>query len=117
VIWIPWIAAAVGAGWLLGGGDAAENLRRLEEAGGREGLLALLGVTAGLCLRDRVRLGRTYASPTLAYVGKALFMAAAGGAATYAFSPVAWPAAVPDALAGAAALGLALWLGNLPRRL
>jgi hypothetical protein len=117
MIWIPWIAAAVGAGWLFGRGDAAENFRRLEESALREGLLALLGVTGGMCLRDRVRLGRTYASPTAAYLGKALFMAALGGAAAYAFSPVAWPARFLDALAAAAALGSALWLGNLPRRL
>lgn len=117
MIWIPWIAAAVGAGWLLGHGDAAENVRRLAEAAPREGLLALLGVSGGLCLRDRARLGRTYASPTLAYAGKALFMGGLGGGATFAFSPVAWPAGVLDALAGAAALGLALWLGNLPPRL
>lgn len=69
MIWIVIFAAAVGAGWLTGHGDAAANARAAAEAAPADLLGALLGLTAGLYGRDRARLGRAYASPTLAYLG------------------------------------------------
>ena len=116
MIWIVIFAAAVGAGWLTGHGDAAANARAAAEAAPADLLGALLGLTAGLYGRDRARLGRAYASPTLAYLGKRLLLGAAVAAAVYVLSPVTWPRACLDAFA-AAALGGAVWIGNLPARL
>ncbi len=117
MIWIALVSCAVGAGWLLGHGDAAANVRAAAAAAPADLLVVLQGVTLGLCGRDRVRLRRTYASPTLAYLGKVLGFAGLGAAAAFALSPVAWPAGALDASAGALASGAALWLSNLPARL
>ena len=117
MIWLAVLAASVGAGWLFGHGDAAVNARAAASAAPVGLLVAMLGVTTGLYGRDRVRLRRTYASPALAYLGKRLFMAAAVTAATFVLSPVEWPPAALEALSGAGALGLGVWLGNLPVRL
>jgi len=116
VIWAVLVGTSVGAGWLLGRGDAA----RLGWAGPeapRAALLAALALTLGLYGRQRLRLRRDYASPTRAYLGKLVAMTSLAVGATFLFAPVDWPA---DALYGAStgvAAGGAMWLSNLPRRL
>jgi len=117
MIWICLVLGSVGLGWLLGSGDAAANLRAA--AGDAPGALltALLGVTLGLCGRDRVRVGRTYASPTLAYLGKALLFVSLAAVAAWTLSPVDAPAFRPRTFAVGVAAGTALWMGNLPSRL
>jgi hypothetical protein len=117
MIWVALVSAAVGAGWLLGHGDAGANARRAAESAPLCALIVMQGVTVGLCGRDRVRLGRAYASPTLAYLGKALGFGSLAAAGAYALSPVAWdPSTFPLCAAGAAA-GVAVWLSSLPVRL
>jgi hypothetical protein len=80
-------------------------------------LTAALGITFGLYGRDRIRLRRTYASPTIAYLAKALFFASLCPAAAMVLSPVDWPITSLHFSAAGCALGTALWLGNLPLRL
>jgi len=117
MIWLILIAGSVGLGWLLGGGDAAANVRLASAAGPEFLLTTLLGITTGLCARDRIRLRRTYASPTLAYLGKGLHFAALAVAATAILSPVAWAPYALGLCAALTALGAGIWLGNLPPRL
>ncbi len=117
MIWIVFLAAAVGAGWALGHGDAAANARAAAASAPVDLLVALQGLALGLYGRDRIRLRRTYASPALAYLGKRLLLAAAIAAATFALSPVDWSGDSPRALAAAGALGAAVWVGNLPVKL
>ena len=117
MIWIAAILGAIGAGWLFGHGDAAENGRWAAAAAPQLLLTALLGVTAGLYGRDRVRLRRAYASPSLAYTGKLFFFLSLSPALAWAFSPLDWaPSCLPLFAAGAAA-GVGTWLSNLPPRL
>lgn len=117
MIWVALVPAAVGAGWLLGQGDAAANARAAAESARVDLLLALQGVTAGLFARERIRLRRTHASPTLAFLGKRLLLGSLAAAAVFVFSPVDWPPGCLDAFGGASGLGLCLWLGNLPAKL
>jgi hypothetical protein len=117
MIWIAVVLGSIGAGWLLGHGDAASNLRAASASAAVHLLTASLGVTIGLYGRDRIRLRRTYASPTLAYLGKALLFASLSAAAAMIFSPLDWPPSSLHLSAGGCALGAALWLGNLPTRL
>lgn len=117
VIWIALFAASVGAGWLLGKGDAAANGRAAILSGPAVLLVLLLGLTGGLCAWDRVRLRRTYASPTLAYLGKRLLLGALAAGGTFALSPVGWGPACLHAFAVAGALGALTWMGNLPAKL
>ena len=117
MIWIAIALASVAAGWLFGHGDAAANAGAAAESAPADFLGGLLGVTLGLYGRDRIPLRRTYASPTLAYLGKLLLFAAVSGAATFAFSPVDWPPTGLHAGAAAAALGAWVWVGNLPVKL
>lgn len=117
MIWAAFLLASVGAGWLLGHGDAAANARLAAASVSVDLLAAMLGVTLGLCGRDRVRLRRTYASPSLAFVSKLLLFASVAGAATFALSPVAWDIAALHACAAAAAVGACGWIGNLPSKL
>lgn len=117
MIWLVASAAAVAAGWLFGRGDAVENFRAARAGAAVELLGASLGLSLGLLLRERIRLRRGHASPSAAYLGKRLFLAAAVAASAFALSPVAWPAAALHALAAAGAAGLALWSANLPLKL
>jgi hypothetical protein len=117
VIWIVLVAAAVASGWALGEGDAARNWREAAAGAPADLLGALLGATVGLYGRERIRLRRTYASPTTAFLGKRLLYAAFAAAATLSCSPVAWPAESMHAFAAAAAAGAAAWVGNLPPKL
>ena len=117
MIWAALLLASVGAGWLLGHGDAASNARLASAAAPVDLLGAMLGVTLGLCGRDRVRLRRTYASPSLAYAGKLLLFASVSCAATFALSPVEWDIGTLHACATTAAAGACGWIGNLPSRL
>ena len=117
MIWLVVAGASVSAGWLLGRGDAAENLRLLRERAGPDLLGVSFGVSLGLLLRERIRLRLTHASPSLSFLGKRLFLASAVAAATFALSPVAWPPSTLHALAAAGAAGLALWCANLPLKL
>ncbi len=117
MIWIALIAGSLGLGWLLGGGDAVTNFRCASTAAPELLLTTLLGMTAGLCARDRIRLRRTYASPTLAYLGKGLFFFALAGAGVAALAPVTWPFVILRLCAVLAATGAGTWIGNLPPRL
>jgi hypothetical protein len=117
MIWLVLVAGSVSAGWLLGQGDAAGNARTALAWAPTDGLVAMLGVTFGLYGRDRVRLRRTYASPSLAFLGKSLFFASLAAAVSWALSPIAWPAPCLHCFAAAGAAGIAVWLGNLPTRL
>ncbi len=117
MIWLVVVLSAVGTGWLLGRGDASLNMNAAVASAPVHLLTASLGVTFGLYGRDRIRLRRTYASPTLAYLGKALFFASLAPAATMILSPVDWPMASLHLSASGCSLGATLWLGNLPTRL
>ncbi len=117
MIWIVLVVAAVASGWGFGHGDAASNWAAVSARAPADLLGALLGVTLGLYGRDRIRLRRTYASPTAAYLGKRLAVAGMAAAATFALSPVAWPPESMHAFAAAAAAGAAAWVGNLPPKL
>lgn len=117
MIWLALLLGSVGAGWLLGHGDAAANLRSGMAIAPACGLIALMGVTIGLYGRDRIRLRRSYASPSLAYLGKTLLFGSLSPMAAWLFAPVAWPPDVLKALAAGCAAGIAVWLGNLPSRL
>jgi hypothetical protein len=117
MIWMVIVLGSVGFGWLLGHGDAPANLRRAADSLPQNLLGALLGITVGLYRRERIRLRRTYASPTMAYLGKGLLFAAVSAAATAVFAPVAWPPLVLALCAGLIAVGVSVWLGNLPSRL
>jgi hypothetical protein len=117
MIWLVAVLGAVGAGWLLGRGDASLNMNAAAASAPVHLLTASLGVTFGLYGRDCIRLRRTYASPTLAYTGKLLFFASLAPAAAVILSPVAWPVSSLHFSSAGCALGTALWLGNLPTRL
>lgn len=117
MIWLVLVLGSVGAGWLFGRGDLDINLRAAAASAPVHVLTATLGLGFGLYGRDRVRLRRTYASPTLAYLGKLLFFVSISTAALLILSPVAWPLLSLHLPAGGCALGAALWLGNLPTRL
>jgi hypothetical protein len=117
VIWLVIAAAAVGAGWLFGRGDAAANWRTAHAGAAADLLGASIGLSLGLLFRERVRLRLAHSSPTLSFLGKRLFLASTAAAAAFALSPVAWPPAVLHALAAAGAAGLALWSANLPLKL
>lgn len=117
MIWLVLAGAAVSAGWLLGRGDAVENLRAARAEAAVDLLAAAFGLPLGLLARERLRARRGFASPTLSYLGKRLLLAAAVGASVYSFSPVAWPAGSLQAFAALGAAGLALWAGNLPLKL
>ena len=117
MIWVAAILGSVGAGWLLGRGDAAVNLRAAAEASSETLLVVLLGVTFGLYGRDRIRLRRSWPSPSLAYSGKLMFVAALAPALTFVLAPVDWPVAWLTGFAAGCAGGAACWLGNLPLRL
>ena|SRR5436190_1872877 len=117
MIWAVVVLGSVAAGWLLGRGDAAANLHAAAESASPSLLLALLGVTVGLYGRDRIRLRKSYASPSLGYSGKLLFVAAFAPAATFVLAPVDWPVTWLPGFAAGCAGGAALWLGNLPLRL
>ena len=117
MIWLVLVLGSVGLGWLLGEGNASANLRAAAERVPEHLMMALLGVTTGLYRRDRVRLRRTYASPTLAYLGKGILFGAVAAEAAAVFTPLAWPGLWHGLFPAAAAAGLSLWLGNLPWRL
>ena len=117
MIWMALVLASVGAGWLLGRGDAAANFQAAVDAAPEPLLLFLLGLTAGLYGRDRIRLRRAHPSPSFAYVGKLLFMACVAPAATFLFAPVDWPVTWLPGFAAGGGGAAALWLGNLPMRL
>jgi len=113
MIWLVLVLGSVGAGWLFGRGEL--DLHR--SVAPVHLLTATLGLGFGLYGRDRIRLRRTYASPSLAYAGKALFFASLSPAAAYILSPIAWPVSVLHLSAVGCALGAAIYLGNLPTKL
>lgn len=117
MIWLVVVLGSVGVGWMLGRGDAAANARQAGEAAPEAILTVTLGAAIGLYGRDRIRLRRTYASPTLAYSGKAFFFAALSPAAAWMFAPLDWPSWSLHLCSAGCAAGAALWLGNLPTRL
>ena len=117
MIWIAVVLGSIGAGWLLGRGDAASNLRSATESAPVDLLAAMLGVTTGLYDRERIRLRRTYASPSLAYAGKLLLFASLSAAAAWTLSPLDWPASLLHGFAAGVAAGACLWIGNLPAKL
>ena len=117
MIWLVIVAISVAAGWLLGQGDAATHLQAAIAAAPAGGLALLLGVTLGFYGRDRVRLRRTYASPSLAYLGKLLLFASLAASTAWVLAPLAWPRSCLHYFAAAGAAGAAVWVGNLPPRL
>jgi hypothetical protein len=117
MIWVALVLASVGAGWLFGHGDAAANARSAAASAPQDLLTATLGVTTGLYARERVRMRRTYASPTLAYAAKCLFFASLASAAAWTLSPLDWPPTSLHLFASTGAVGGCVWLGNLPTRL
>jgi hypothetical protein len=117
MIWVAAVLGSVGAGWLLGRGDAAVNLQAAADSSAEPLLLGLLGVTFGLYGRDRIRLRRSWPSPSLAYAGKFLFVGAFAPALTFVLAPVDWPVAWLTGFAAGCAGGVACWLGNLPLRM
>jgi hypothetical protein len=116
MIWMALVLASVGAGWLLGRGDAAANLQAAVDAAPEPLLLCLLGAIVGLYGRDRIRLRRAYPSPSFAYAGKLAFAACLAPTATFLLAPVDWPVAWLPAFAAGCGGGAALWLSNLPLR-
>lgn len=117
MIWTAGVLSAMAAGWLLGHGDAAANLRRGGELAPQLVLIAGLGVGFGFYGRSRVQRRRAYASPTRAYAGKAAFFAALAAAAAAIGSPLDWPPSALPGCAASGAAGLAIWIANLPPRL
>lgn len=117
MIWLALALASIGAGWLFGNGNWATNLGIMSDNWGPDLTTALLGVPAGFMLRDRVRLRRSYASPTRAHLAKLVVFASTAAAAAFSLSPVAWDAQCLRVFALFAASGAAFWLGNLPVRL
>src|SRR5262245_8840803 len=117
MIWLAAVLGSVGVGWLLGHGDAAANLRAASTTAPEQLLVVLLGVTAGLYGRDRIRLRRSYPSPSLAHAGQILFVASLSPAAAWLLAPVDWPASWLQGFSAGCAGGAAMWVGNLPRRL
>ena len=117
MIWTAFVLASVAAGWLLGRGDAAANLRAAQLSVPAALLIASFGGTLGFLGRDRLRRGSGYASPTASLAGKLVAVGALAAAAAAAFSPVDWPAGSLRDCSALFAAGYALWLANLPRRL
>ncbi len=117
MIWLVIVVASVAAGWLFGHGDVAANARVAAQAAPVDGLVVLLGATLGLFGRDRLRRRLTHASPTLGVLAKLVLFAGLSGAATFLFSPVAWPLTGLHASAVVMAAGLRAWLANLPMKL
>jgi len=117
MIWLAIVLASVGAGWIFGHGDAAFNAACAAESAPQDLLTGVLGVTIGLYGRDRVRLRRTYASPSLCYAGKVLLFVSLSPATAWTLSPLAWPPACLHLFSAGVALGVSIWLGNLPPRL
>ena len=117
MIWMVLILGSLGLGWLFGHGDVGANLTAATRSLPEHLLGALLGITTGLYRRQRIRLRRTHASPTLAYLGKLFLFAALSMAAPAVLAPVNWPAPVLGICIAAAAVGSSVWLGNLPWRL
>lgn len=117
MIWIALAGVSIAVGWVFGRGDAEANLAAARATSPLWGLVLLLGLTAGGYGRDRVRLRRTYASPTRSWLAKVLLFAGLLSGLTFISAPVDWsPESLPW-LAGLAASGLAFWMGNLPEKL
>ena len=117
MIWLVGIVLCVGVGWLFGQGDVTVHPGIARASAPADGLTLLLGVTLGFYGRDRVRLRRTYASPSASYAAKAIFFASLAAAATWVCSPVSWPPSCLHVFAATGAAGSAIWLGNLPPKL
>lgn len=117
MIWLVVLLGSIGAGWLLGHGDAAANLRAAAASAPLCLSTAMMGVTLGLYGRDRIRLRRTYASPSLAFLGKTLFVFSLSPAAAWMLAPIAWPPLCLQVCSAGCAIGAAIWLGNLPSKL
>lgn len=117
MIWIALAAVSIALGWVFGRGDAEANLAAARLTAPLWGLVLLLGLTAGGYGRDRVRLRRTYASPTRGWLAKTLLFAGVSAGGTFLAAPVDWSPEVLPFLAAVAASGLAVWMGNLPEKL
>ena len=117
MIWVVALLGSVGAGWLLGHGNAEANGRYAAETAPQNLLTVMLGITIGLYGRDRVRLRRTYCSPTLSYCGKVILFSSLSCGAAWALSPLDWPPCSLQGSVAASAVGVSTWLGNLPPRL
>jgi len=78
---------------------------------------AILGVVAGFLHRDRARDLVLYSSVTFSYLGKVLALSAVAFGAFVALSPFAPPLWSLYPAIGAAAVGTATYVGNLPPKL
>jgi len=117
MIWLILVLGSVCAGRLLGQGDAAANLHVASSLAPELLLTLLLGATVGLYGRDRIRLRKSYASPTLAYGGKFCLVGFLAPGATFVLAPVDWPVSWLQGFAAGCAIGAAIWVGSLPPRL
>ena len=81
--------------------------------------LTTLGVSflAGALVRERLRLGTTYASPSVSFLSKRVVECALVLVLVWVFSPAPIPYVSFLPLLLAAAVGTVGWVGNLPLRL
>ena len=117
MIWLAVVLGSIAAGWVMGHGNAAANLRAASDLAPELLLVALVGLNLGLYGRDRTRLHRAHASPSLAQLGKLGVVGFLSPAATFVFAPVDWPASWLHGFAAGGAAALAIWIGNWPPRL
>lgn len=81
------------------------------------GLTLALSLAAGLLLRERLRLGQSYASPSLSFLAKRLAESALLLFLVWSFSPAPLPYWGFYPLLGALAIGSSTYVANLPLRL
>jgi hypothetical protein len=81
------------------------------------GLFLTAAVAAGILLRERLRLGTTYASPTVSFLSKRLGEAAAVLFFAWNFTPLPLPYWVFYPAMAAAMAGALGYVANLPLRL
>ena len=79
--------------------------------------LALAGVAAGILLRERLRFGEGYASPTAAYLARYLAGAGLLYAGLYTLSPLPLTSATLYLAWLVISVGSALYAANLPTRI
>jgi hypothetical protein len=79
--------------------------------------LAFTGIALGLAVRERSRAGRRHSSPTQAWFGKHLVVAALATLALFALTPLTLPYFTPWISAAALSIGGSVYVANLPVKL